>query len=88
MILNQDIFNTLIEFDKLLEQGFEGKDLIISLTEYFEILCCVKNPKSIEIIKCEGELKTKLEDLSKENYYRKHFNLLRYFKRMSKTILK
>ena len=28
------------------------------------MLC--KNPKSIEIIKCEGELKTKLEDLSKK----------------------
>ena len=66
MILNQDIFNTLIEFDNLLEQGFEGKDLIISLTEYFRNIMLCKNPKSIEIIKCEGELKTKLEDLSKK----------------------
>ena len=66
MILNQDIFNTLIEFDKLLEQGFEGKDLTISLTEHFRNIMLCKNPKSIEIIKCEGELKTKLEDLSKK----------------------
>ena len=66
MILNQDIFNTLIEFDKLLEQGFEGKDLTISLTECFRNIMLCKNPKSIEIIKCEGELKTKLEDLSKK----------------------
>ena len=66
MILNQDIFNTLIEFDNLLEQGFEGKDLIVSLTEYFRNIMLCKNPKSIEIIKCEGELKTKLEDLSKK----------------------
>ena len=66
MILNQDIFNTIIEFDKLLSQGFEGKDLIISLTEYFRNIMLCKNLKSIEIIKCEGELKTKLEDLSKK----------------------
>lgn len=66
MILNQDIFNTMIEFDKLLSLGFEGKDLIISLTEYFRNIMLCKNPKSIEIIKCEGKLKTKLEDLSKK----------------------
>ena len=64
-IIEKNIPDSLIKFNDLIESGFEGKDLIISLIEYFRNIMFCKNPKSFEILTCEGEVKKKLENISK-----------------------
>jgi len=64
-VIEKNIPDSLINFNELLESGFEGKDLIVSLIEYFRNIMCCKNPKSLAILTCEGDTKEKLENLSK-----------------------
>ena len=63
-ILEKNIADSLVNFHELLNSGFEGKDLIVSLIEYFRNIMLCKNPKSFEILTCEGALKEKLENFS------------------------
>ena len=64
-IHNKKIHETLIDFNNLIEKGFEGKDLVISLIEFFRNIILCKNQTSIEIIKCDSETKSHLVELSK-----------------------
>ncbi len=64
-IQNQKIHETLIDFNNLIEKGFEGKDLVISLIEFYRNIMLCKNQSSIEIIKCDSETKLHLTELSK-----------------------
>ena len=64
-IQNQKIHETLIDFNNLIEKGFEGKDLVMSLTEFYRNIMLCKNQNSIEIIKCDSETKSHLVELSK-----------------------
>ena len=50
-IKNREIHETLIDFNNLIEKGFEGKDLVISLIEFYRNIMLCKNQSSIEIIK-------------------------------------
>ncbi|MBH75808.1 MAG: DNA polymerase III, subunit gamma and tau [Flavobacteriales bacterium] len=64
-IYNKKIHETLIDFNNLIEKGFEGKDLVISLIEFYRNIILCKNQSSIEIIKCDSETKLHLVELSK-----------------------
>ena len=64
-IKNHEINETLIDFNNLIEKGFEGKDLVISLIEFYRNIMLCKNQSSIEIIKCDSETKSHLIELSK-----------------------
>tara|TARA_B100000963_G_scaffold47652_1_gene35945 strand:+ start:831 stop:2588 length:1758 start_codon:yes stop_codon:yes gene_type:complete len=64
-IQNHKIHETLIDFNNLIEKGFEGKDLVMSLTEFYRNIMLCKNQNSIEIIKCDSETKSHLVELSK-----------------------
>ena len=64
-IIGKNIPESLIMFNDLLESGFEGKDLIVSLIEHFRNLMFCKAPQSFEILTCEEEIKSKLENISK-----------------------
>jgi len=64
-IQNQKIHETIIDFNNLIEKGFEGKDLVISLIEFYRNIMLCKNQSSIEIIKCDSEIKLHLVELSK-----------------------
>jgi len=64
-IHNKKIHETLIDFNNIIEKGFEGKDLVISLIEFYRNIILCKNQSSIEIIKCDSETKLHLVELSK-----------------------
>ena len=64
-IQNHKIHETLVDFNNLIEKGFEGKDLVMSLIEFYRNIMLCKNQSSIEIIKCDSETKSHLVELSK-----------------------
>jgi DNA polymerase-3 subunit gamma/tau len=58
----QDITNTLLTFDKIIREGFDGHNFIVGLSEHFRNLLVCKDAATIKLLEVSGEVQKKYAD--------------------------
>ena len=64
MLNGQDVANTLLTFDEILRQGFDGHNFIIGLSEHLRNLMVCKDRATIALLEVSEEIKKRYEQQS------------------------
>jgi DNA polymerase III subunit gamma/tau len=64
MLNNQDVANSLLTFDEILRQGFDGHNFIIGLSEHLRNLMVCKDKATIALLEVSDEVKKRYETQS------------------------
>jgi DNA polymerase-3 subunit gamma/tau len=58
-LYSQDIANTLLLFDKIIRDGFDGHNFIVGLNEHFRNLLVCKDPSTLKLLEVTEEVQKK-----------------------------
>ena len=65
-LYDEDMTSTLLMFDEILRNGFDGQNFILGLTEHFRNLLVCKNPSTVKLLEVSENIQKKYADQAKK----------------------